>query len=288
MVKSSHSTISVKNQINMQPTQIYDSDQMISHALQELKEAVHYRHLLYQLVRRDILSRYKRSFLGVAWTMLSPLGMMIILSVVFSKIFGQTRAYPTYILCGLMAWNFFSQSTTGAMNSLVWGGGMLQRIYIPRAIFGLSALSSNIVNLLLSFVPLIIVMIATGVPLRITAVFLPISLLLLACFTLGLGLLISTLAVYFPDVAEMYQIILTAWMYLTPIIYPETIIPEKYQLILNLNPLYYLIKIWRLPLYDGLWPTWIEVWPAAIIAIGMLLLGWFVFTSKSDEFAYRV
>jgi ABC-type polysaccharide/polyol phosphate export permease len=119
-------------------------------------------------------------------------------------------------------------------------------------------------------------------------VFLPVSLLLLACFTLGLGLAISTLAVYFPDVAEMYQIILTAWMYLTPIIYPETVIPAKYQLILHLNPMYYLVRLWRLPLYDGRWPTWGEFWPAAVLAIGVLLVGWFIFTSKSDEFAYRV
>lgn len=272
----------------MQPASVYDSAQLIPHALQEFKEALKYRHLLFQLVRRDILTRYRRSFLGVAWTMLSPLGIMLVLSFVFSQLFNQTRAYPAYILCNLMAWNFFAQSTTSAMNSLVWGGGLLQRIYIPRASFGISAIGSGVVNLILSFVPLVILMALTGVPVRITAAFLPISLLLMACFTLGLGLLISTLAVYFPDVAEMYQIILTAWMYLTPIIYPEAIIPAKYSFVLRLNPLYYLVKLWRLPLYDGRWPTWGEVWPAALIAFGMLLVGWLVFTSKSDEFAYRV
>ena len=116
----------------------------------------------------------------------------------------------------------------------------------------------------------------------------PVSLLLLACFTLGLGLTISTLAIYFPDVAEMYQIILLAWMYLTPVIYPETTLPAKYHWMLQVNPMYYLLKLWRLPLYDGRWPSWGEFWPAAAIAIGMLLVGWFFFTSKSDEFAYRV
>jgi ABC-type polysaccharide/polyol phosphate export permease len=272
----------------MLPTRIYDSAQLIPHAIQELKEALNYRHLLFQLVRRDILTRYRRSYLGVAWTMLSPLGIMLVLSFVFSHLFASTRAYPAYILCGLMAWNFFAQSTTSAMSSLVWGGGLLQRIYIPRASFGISAIGSGLINLLLALIPLIIVMLVTGSPVRITAAFLPVSLLLLACFTLGLGLMISTLAVYFPDVAEMYQIILTAWMYLTPIIYPETTIPAKYQLILHLNPLYYLIKLWRLPLYDGRWPAWGEIWPAVLIAFGMLLVGWLIFTSKSDEFAYRV
>ena len=272
----------------MQSTPIYDSGQLIPHALQELKEAFNYRHLLFQLIRRDILTRYRRSFLGVAWTMLSPLGIMLVLSFVFSHIFAGTRAYPAFILTGLMVWNFFSQSTTSAMSSLVWGGGLLQRIYIPRAVFGISAIGSGAINLILSFVPLVIVMAVTGAPIRITIVYLPISLLVVACFTLGLGLLISTLAVYFPDVAEMYQIILTAWMYLTPIIYPETALPDKYQLILHLNPLYYMVKLWRLPLYDGRWPTWIDFWPAALMAFTMLLVGWLVFTSKADEFAYRV
>jgi ABC-type polysaccharide/polyol phosphate export permease len=272
----------------MQPTPYYDSAELIPHALQELKEAFNYRNLLFQLVRRDILTRYRRSFLGVAWTMLSPLGIMLVLSFVFSQLFTATRAYPAYILSGLMAWNFFAQSTTSAMASLIWGGGLLQRIYIPRTSFGISAIGSGMVNLVLSFVPLIIVMAVTGSPVRITVVYLPVSILLLACFTLGLGLLISTLAVYFPDVAEMYQIIITAWMYLTPIIYPEAAIPAKYQFILHLNPLYHLVKLWRLPIYDGLWPNWGEFWPAALMAFGMLLVGWLVFTSKSDEFAYRV
>jgi ABC-type polysaccharide/polyol phosphate export permease len=272
----------------MQSTPIYDSAQLIPHALQELKEAMRYRHLLFQLVRRDILTRYKRSFLGVAWTMLSPLGMMLVLSFVFSQLFSGVRAYPAFILTGMMAWNFFSQSTLSAISSLVWGGGLLQRIYIPRASFGISAIGSGVVNLLLAFAPLIIVMAITGVPIRITAIFLPVSILLMACFTLGLGLTVSTLAVYFPDVAEMYQIILTAWMYITPIIYPESTIPDKYHFVLHLNPMYYLVKLWRLPLYDGVWPTWGDIWPAAVAAISVLLIGWFFFTSKSDEFAYRV
>jgi ABC-type polysaccharide/polyol phosphate export permease len=272
----------------MQNLPVYDSSQLVPHALQELKQAVSYRHLLYQLVRRDLLTRYKRSFLGVAWTMLNPLGMMIILSLVFSRIFGSTRALPAYILSGLIAWNFFSQSTTYAMSSLVWGGGLIQRIYVPRAAFGLSAIGSGLINLLLALVPLVLVMVLIGAPIKITILFFPVPLLLLACFALGLGLVISTLAVFFPDVTEMYQIILTAWMYLTPIFYPETIFPDKYHLLLRLNPMYYLMKLWRLPLYDGLWPSWGDIWPAAAIAIFTLLVGWFFFTSKSDEFAYRV
>ena len=274
----------------MQPAPFYDSAQLVPHALQELKEAVHYRFLLFQLVRRDLLTRYKRSFLGVAWTMLNPLGTMIILSVVFSHILApkSTASYPAFILTGLMAWNFFNQTTNQAMSSLIWGGGLLHRIYVPRSSFGLSALGSGLVNMGLAFIPLLLVMVFVGVPIRLPILFLPIPVLFLAFFTLGLALAISTFAIYFPDVAEMYQVVITAWMYLTPVIYPESILPAKYQWILHINPMYYLIKLWRLPLYDGRWPTWGEVWPAGVIAIVTLLIGWYLFTSKSDEFAYRV
>jgi ABC-type polysaccharide/polyol phosphate export permease len=96
------------------------------------------------------------------------------------------------------------------------------------------------------------------------------------------------MAIYFPDVAEMYQIVLTAWMYLTPIIYPETIIPVNMQPYLRLNPLYFLVNLYRIPFYNGRIPEWGEFWPAAAWAIGILVLGWFIFTSKADEFAYRV
>jgi len=267
---------------------IYDSSTQIPHALKELIEALTHRHLLYQLVRRDILARYKRSFLGVVWTMLNPLGTMIILSIVFSRLFGSVRAYPVYILCSLTAWNFFAEATKATMIGLVWGGDLLKRIYIPRASFGLAAVGTHLINLLLSLVPLVLVMLVSGVPITASVIFLPVSILLLACFTLGLGLMLSTAAIYFPDLSEMYHIALTAWLYLTPVIYPETIFPPKYLFILHLNPMYYLIKLYRLPLYDGRLPTWVEFWPAAALGLGMLLVGWFFFTSKADEFAYRV
>jgi ABC-2 type transport system permease protein len=113
--------------------------------------------------------------------------------------------------------------------------------------------------------------------------------LLLALFSLGVGLALSALAAYFPDVSEMYQIILTAWMYLTPIIYPEDVVPEAYRWwLFNLNPMYHLVKLFRLPLYYGLTPS-LERWAAAtVVAVGTFLIGWFLFTSRSDELAYRV
>ena len=266
----------------------YDSARRPPPMVEELVEVVRYRDLIRQFVRRDILARYKRSVLGIAWTMLSPLGIMAVLTLAFSSVFHNTPAYPAYVLSGLVVWNFFAQTTTHAMSSVIWGGGLLHRIYVPRTSFVISAVGTGVVNLVLSLVPLIAVMLATGVHLHATIVFLPIAILFVAVFALGVGLLVSTLAVYFPDVAEMYQIVLLGWMYLTPIIYPEGIISERYRWwLLNLNPMYHLVGFFRVPLYGGVWPSAIHVAVTAAAVLAVLGAGWAVFTRKADEFAYR-
>jgi ABC-type polysaccharide/polyol phosphate export permease len=270
-------------------TPIYDSGVRRSKAIEELIEAYRYRHLIFQLVRRDVLTRYKRSVLGVAWTMLNPLGMMLVFSIAFSQIFSSVRAYPAYILSGLVGWTFFSQVTAAAMNQMVWGGSLLNRIYVPRTTFVLSSIGTGLVNLFLSLIPLIIVVLVTGVPIHLSALFVIVAALFTALFALGISLLLSTWAVYFPDVAEMYQIVLTAWMYLTPIIYPENIVPETTQnIIFRFNPMYYLVKIFRTPLYEGTLPEWNVIVIAGGLSILSAAAGWIIFTKKADEFAYRV
>jgi ABC-2 type transport system permease protein len=266
----------------------YDSTRRPPAAVEEFTELLRYRDLVRQLVRRDVLTRYKRSVIGIAWTMLSPLGMMLVLTVAFSGLFGATRAFAVYLLSGLVAWNFFSQTTTAGMMGLVWGGALLQRIYVPRTVFAVSATGAGLVNLTLALVPLLAVMLATGTPVTSAVAALPPAMLLLAAFALGVGLCLSTVAVYFPDVAEMYQIALLAWMYLTPIIYPEAIVPEAYRRwLFTFNPMYHLVKLFRLPLYDGTWPAPAQWGAAAVAALGALAVGWAVFTRKADEFAYR-
>jgi ABC-type polysaccharide/polyol phosphate export permease len=272
--------------MNIQP--YYDSSIQKTKAVEEIHEIIRYKYLIIQLTRRDILARYKRSFLGIAWTMLNPLGMMIVMSVVFSQLFSSIESYPAYVLSGLIAWNFFSQSTNAAMSGIVWGGGLMQRIYVPRTAFAVSAILTALVNLALSIVPLVLVMLVMRVPISVSILYLPISMVFLAAFSLGVGLILSTTAVYFPDVAEMYQIVLIAWMYLTPVIYPEEIIPAQFSAIYRLNPMYQLIRLFRLPIYNGRIPTLEELLPAGILSIIVLIIGWIYFTAKSDEFAYRI
>jgi ABC-type polysaccharide/polyol phosphate export permease len=270
--------------------QIYDSARQHSAALDELREVLRYRELIVQIVRRDILTRYKRSVLGVAWTMLNPLGIMLVLTIAFSQVFGDTKeGYAAYLLSGLIAWTFFSQTTNAAISHLIWGGGLLKRIYVPRTVFALSAIGTGLVNLTLSILPLVIVMLFTGVPIHWTVIFLPVSMLFLALFALGMGLLISAVAVYFADVAEMYQIVLTAWMYLTPIIYPESLLLDsQYRWVALLNPMYHLVRLFRMPIYDGMIPPLPEILLAAAISLATLLVSWVFFTRKADEFAYRL
>ena len=268
---------------------VYDSASYRVSAISELKELGKYRYLAGQLIRRDILTRYKRSVLGVAWTMLNPLGTMLILTFVFSNFFkSEVQHFPVYVLSGLLAWNFFSQGTNAAISGLIWGGSLIKRIYIPSSVFGVSAIGTALVNLVLSLVPLVIVMLVDGASFYLSMLFLPVSILLLTAFTLGFGLFISSLAVFFPDVSEMYQVLLTAWMYLTPIIYPESLISEKWLPLYRINPIYWMVKMFRLPIFDGRFPYWQEFLPAFAWAAGMLLIGWIYFTSKTEEYAYRV
>jgi ABC-2 type transport system permease protein len=272
------------------PVPIYDSDRQGSAALEEFWAILNYRYLIVQLVRRDILTRYKRSALGVAWTMLNPLGTMLILTLVFSRAFGGSQeGYAAYVLSGLIAWNFFAQSTTAATVHLVWGGSLLKKIYIPRTSFAVSAIGTGLINLLLSLIPLVIVMLIVGVPIRWTAILLPIPILFLTMFALGVGLIISGMAIFYADVAEMFQVTLTAWMYLTPVIWSPEILPELYGLwITRLNPMFYLVELFRMPIYYGQVPDLRLVLITGTISIITLFIGWMFFTSRSDEFAYRV
>lgn len=268
---------------------IYDSAQRRLPLIEELRELARYRDLLVQLIARNIKTRYKRSALGILWTMLNPLLMMVVLTFVFSAVFRfQTTHYAAYALAGLSLWNFFAQTTTGAMSELIWGGGLMNRIYLPRAIFAFTALGTGLVNLLLSLVPLFAIMIVTGVPIRPAILILPLPIILTAMFALGVALFLSRVAAYFADVMEMYQILLMAWMYLTPVIYPKEIIPESYRWLFNLNPMYHLLEIFRAPLYAG-WFAGVKTMAAAAVAsILTLAFGWWYFSRKADELAYRI
>ena len=269
------------------PVPFYDSAKQSNPAWDEFIQTLRYKDLIMHLVRRDVTARYKRSVLGIAWTMLNPLGMMLILTVVFSQVFSTIDGYAAYILSGLLVWNFFSQSTVSGINSMVWGGDLFRRIYFPRSVYAISAIGTGIVNLLLSMIPYVIVSLAVGKPLTLNFFWVVVPIVLISMFTLGLALIVASVGVRFPDVVEMFNIFLFAWMYLTPIIYPEDIVPAWLLAFFKFNPMYHLIKLFREPIFYGqpLYPQLVGI--CTLIAVFTLVLGWIIFSRMTDEIAYR-
>lgn len=252
---------------------------------EEWREIVASGHLLWSLVHRDLTVRYKRSVLGFFWTMLHPLMLTIILTIVFSNIFRFTVPhYETYVLAALLPWSFFTQTTIGAMTGIAWNGPLMKRVRVPKSIFALSTVLSGLVNLALSYVPLLAIMLIRGVPIRPAVMFLPVALLLFAIFTYGISLAFSAIAVYFNDVREMYTVALTALLYLTPVIYPRDIIPGRFAILIDANPLTYYIEIVRAPVHAGVLPSMHAIAVAAGAALISLVVGWSIFRRLARGF----
>jgi len=256
--------------------------------MEEFLTLFKYRDLVYQFVSSSIKTRYKRSLLGVAWTLLNPLLMMIVLTLVFSNLFKFTLVhYPVYVLSGLIAWNFFSSATIQAMQGMIMSGGLLNRIYVPKSVFTVSALGTGLVNLGFSIIPLLAIALILGVRMNLALLVMPVAVLLLAFFVLGMGLILASAAVYFADMLPVYEVILTLWMYATPIIYPPEVLPPKWLWLFKLNPMYHLVQIFRRPIYEGVVPDWKEWVFAAATALAVFIIGSLIFTSKINEYAYR-
>ena len=248
-------------------------------AIREIRELARHRNLLWNLVRRDLTVRYKRSVIGFFWTMLNPLLLMIILTVVFSTLFRFEGVdnYPTYFLSSYLVFGFFAQTTNQSMESLAWNGALMKRVRVPKSIFAVSTTLSGLVNLALAYIPLFIIMIATGAPICVTVLYLPIAFLLIGMFTLGVSLLLSAVAVYFEDVQHMYQVATVGLMYMTPIIYPIGIVPIKWLWVIRANPLTHLFKLARDPVYGCTLPGQHVIVASMAAAIIALVVGWVVF-----------
>ena len=268
--------------------EIYDSSKRPHPLVEEVLVLVKYRDLLYQFVTTSIKTRYKRSALGVVWTLLNPLLTMVILTLVFSQVFRITlENYPVYVLSGLVVWNFFSATTGQAMVGMAMGGSLLQRIYVPKSVFAVSAIGVGLVNLGISIIPLFLIAIILRTPITPAILVMPLAVLLLILFSMGIGLILETAAVYFADLLPFYEVLLMLWMYCTPIIYPLDILPLPLQGLFKLNPMYYFVTLFRTPLYAGQIPPFSEWLTAGALAVGAFILGILIFTAKSNEYAYR-
>lgn len=244
-----------------------------------------YQPLLMELVSRDIKTKYRRSILGVLWTLLNPLLMMIVLSVVFANIFRfQIENYALYLLSGQLLFNFFSESTSSAMSAIINNAQLIKKVYIPKYLFVISRIISSIINVMASFTALILVMVVTNAELHYTIFLVVIPIAILIVFSTGIGLILASVAVKFRDMIHLYGVLTTVLMYLTPVIYPISDIPERLAVIVNLNPITGILNIFRdLVLYNTV-PSLGEFVVSTITALVSLAIGLYVFYKQQDKF----
>ncbi|WP_242831282.1 ABC transporter permease [Desulfitobacterium dehalogenans] len=248
-----------------------------------------YQPLLYQLVRRDFKAKYKRSVLGILWTILNPLFTMIILTIVFSTLFRfDIENYPVYLLSGQIVFSFFSESTNMAMTSVLNGASMIKKVNMPKYIFPLSRLLSSLVNFTLSLVALILVMVLTQSSFHLTMLLMIVPIIYIFIFSLGVGLILSAAVVFFRDMMYLYGILITALTYLTPIFYPISIIPEHFRLVISLNPMYHFVEYFRtVSIYGGMPTIWQNI-VCLTLAFVSVAVGLFVFYKKQDQFILHI
>lgn len=246
----------------------------------------HYKPLLSQLVIKDIKLKYRRSFLGYIWSILNPLMIMTIMVFVFSNMFRfDIENYPVYLIIGQTIFNFVSESTSQAMWSITGNAALLKKTYVPKYIFTLSKVTSSCINTLFALGAMVIVFIVCHVKINIYMLFIPVILIQVYIFCLGLGLILAQGTVFFRDIQYIYGAILTAWMYATPIFYPIKQLPfEMMKLIKHINPLYSYITQFRSIVLDGVFPDVRLIIYGFGVAGLSLIIGSIIFLKKQDKF----
>jgi ABC-type polysaccharide/polyol phosphate export permease len=254
-----------------------------------VRDVVKYRELIWALALKELTVRYKRSVLGFLWALLNPALSMIVLTIVFSKIMqGSIPHYAVFVLSALVPWTFFLQSSTYAVESIVGNADLIKKVAVPKVIFPLAAVTSNLINLLLSFIPLALVVLIMGHKFYWTWLLLPVSTLALAIFTFGFGMIIATANVFYRDVAHIIQIILNLWFYLTPIIYKADFFPPKWQWFFKINPIVYVLNDFRLFVYYGMLPSLMSIVASFVCAGVALVIGYYLFRRYQSEFVFYV
>lgn len=254
---------------------------------QYLLNLLKYRDLFVELVKKDIKLKYRNSILGVFWSMLNPLLMMVVLSIVFMELFRvEIPNFPIYVLIGRILYQFFSESTNFAMDSVHVNGQLIRKVYVPKYFFPLSRVCSSFITTLIALIPLFIMMVVSGMTFNwINLLFiLPMLYLLIICS--GIGLLLSSLNVFFKDMKHLYSVLLMIVMYMTPIFYPVSIIPDQYMIFFYVNPLYPIVEIFRdIVMYQVMPDTTMHLLSVAY-AIIYWAVGLFVFYKCQDRFIY--
>jgi ABC-type polysaccharide/polyol phosphate export permease len=259
-----------------------------------------YRGLIYNLVLRELKARYKNSVLGFVWSLLNPLAMMIVFTIVFGVLWpnGSIEKYPLFLLCGLLPWNFFSNSVMGSINSIVDNGNLVKKVYFPRETLPIATVLANLVNFLLAFIVLFGVLIVFRANFSPWLWLLPVVILIQTCFTLGIAFFLSTVNVFYRDTMMIMDVVMLAWFFLTPIFYTVELVPATLEIgtlvidlrrwLYILNPMASIVNMYRDLLYWGYRTDLDFFLRTAVTALAVLAAGYWFFNRYSNRFGEEV
>jgi lipopolysaccharide transport system permease protein len=266
----------------------------------KLQELFQFRELIYTLVVRELKTRYKNSVLGFFWSLLNPLAMMLVFTVVFTVMMpnNNIEKFPIFVLCGLLPWNFFSTGVLASVNSIVSNANLVKKVYFPREVLVIASVLANLVNFLLALVVLFAALIVFRSGVGVWIWFLPVVILIQTCFILGLAFFLSTLNVFYRDTMMVMDVVMLAWFFLTPVFYNIDILPDHYvvqgisldihRLMYILNPMASLINTYRDLLYWGYRTDMDFFLRTAATAVLFLLFGYWFFVRFSGRFGEEV
>lgn len=253
--------------------------------MNQLKEIYDYREMMYNLVKKDLRTRYKGSFLGFLWTFVNPLLQLIIYTIVFSTIMRvNVEQFYIYLFVALIPWIFFTSAVQGGATSILSGKDLIKKIYFPRLIIPISVVNAAFMNMIFSMVIVFSALIISGIGLSKYIFLLPIIMLLEYLLALGLAFIFSALNVFFRDLEHILGIVIMGWFYLTPIVYTVDMIPEKYLGIFYLNPMTSIIMAYRDILYYKQMPHFDILGQIFLWSVGFVVIGYLIFQNLQKRF----
>ena len=254
--------------------------------ISRIKEIYAYREMIVSLVKRDLKGRYKGSVLGFLWTFINPLLQLIVYTMVFSVIMRSgIEDYYMFLFVALIPWLFFSTSFTGGANCVLNEQNMIQKIYFPREVLPIAFVTSQFINMLLSFVVVFAVMIVMGYSINgIALLCLPLIMIVEYILSLGFAMLMSAVTVYFRDLGYLASVVGMAWQFLTPVMYDVSMVPDNFLWVFHINPMTSVIVAYRDILYYAKVPELSTLVSAVCVGIAVLVIGWIAFDRLQRRF----
>lgn len=253
--------------------------------MNQLKELYSYREMMYNLVKKDLRTRYKGSFLGFLWTFINPLLQLVIYTIVFSTIMRvDVEQFYIYLFVALIPWIFFTSAIQGGATSVIAGKDLIKKIYFPRLIMPISVVNAAFMNMLFSMSIVFLALLVSGIGLSKYIIFLPIIMILEYLLALGLAFIFSALNVFFRDLEHILGIIIMGWFYLTPIVYTLDMVPEQYTKLFYFNPMTNIVMAYREILYYKQMPDFTALWQILIWSIGFIIIGYWIFQKLQKRF----